>query len=114
MCVSCVSGAHRLSFLPAPFDDFPSHPKHFYCFPAGEAEAADGSQSHAATPHPVQPDPAHAHLRWLLSFRTDSACLPQLSNTHAGRGPDQDKKEPLIGSFSGKTKAYYIVGKAQV
>lgn len=66
----------------------------FYCFPAAEASSTDGPQPHTATPHPVQPDPTHAQLRWLLSFRTGSARLPQLSNTHAG------EKEPIIGTFS--------------
>ena len=66
----------------------------FYCFPAAEANSTDGPQPHAATPHPVQPKPTHAQLRWLLSFRTGSARLPQLSNTHAG------EKEPITGTFS--------------
>lgn len=65
----------------------------FYCFPAAEANSTDGPQPHAATPHPVQPDPTHAQLCWLLSFRTGSARLPQLSNTHAG------EREPIIGTF---------------
>ncbi|KAI3377540.1 hypothetical protein L3Q82_008710, partial [Scortum barcoo] len=47
------------------------------------------SQSHTAAPHPVQPNPAHALLRRLLPLRTDSAHIPQLSNTHAGKGSDQ-------------------------
>uniref|UniRef100_A0A3B3Z330 Transmembrane protein 255B n=1 Tax=Poecilia mexicana TaxID=48701 RepID=A0A3B3Z330_9TELE len=38
----------------------------------------------ASTPHPLQPDPAHALLLGLLPLRAGSARLPKLPHTHAG------------------------------
>lgn len=58
---------------------------------AAEADSSNGSQPGAASPHHVQPDPAHAHLRWLLSPGTESARLPQLSSTNAGGRQEQHK-----------------------
>lgn len=70
--------------------------KHFYRFATAEANSADDSKPHATTPHPVQPYPAHGYLRWLLSFGTNPACLPQLSTTHAGEGPRHQTEDCLF------------------
>lgn len=109
MCVQFICNCDTITHicLPTSLWWFPILSKAFLFSPAEKANSSDGCQPHTATPHHVQPNPAHAHLRWLLSFRTDSACLPQLSNIHAGTVPDQNKQEPLMGKFSLKTKAYY-------